>query len=116
MKTRNTYTTQGKHIAFKVDESYYTPGTDKSLVFNSHFKDCKYCVAYTNVADDYHFEDRWGVPEKISDGSVGYQNFNYFNSKEEAVEDFEGRKKLTPKSGKLTFAYADVFLIENDDY
>ena len=94
MKTRNTYTTQGKHIAFKVDESYYTPGTDKSLVFNSHFKDCKYCVAYTNVADDYHFED----------------------SKEEAVEDFEGRKKLTPKSGKLTFAYADVFLIENDDY
>ena len=39
---------------------------------------------------------------------------NFFNDREEAMQDFKGRQKLTPKEFTKTVAYADVFFVEND--
>jgi hypothetical protein len=51
---------------------------------------------------------------RYDNGNVGYQCFNYFNDRNEAIEDFNNRQKLTPTWGKNTFAYADVFFVENN--
>ena len=45
---------------------------------------------------------------------IGYQCFNFFDNEEDARKDFKDRKKLTPKTFTNTFAYADVYLIENN--
>lgn len=119
MKIRLTTTTEGKRISFKIgDSNYYMPDEDKSIVFNGLFKGHKFCVCYTKVVRDsgYRDEMRYGVPAfvRYNNGNVGYQCFNYFNNRNEAIEDFNGRQKLTPKCGKNTFAYADVFFVENN--
>ena len=118
MKVRETTSTEGKRVSFKIDETYYTPGHDKSLVFNGSFKNFKYCVCYTNVYRDrgHRFENRWGSPAWVEydNGVFGGQNRNYFNDSEEAIKDFKNRQKLTPKQFKSTFAYADVFFVENN--
>jgi hypothetical protein len=118
MGTRQTTSTEGKRVSFKIDDTYYIPGRDKSLVFADRFKNAKFCVCYTNVYRDmgHHFENRWGSPAWVAydNGTFGGQNFNYFNDRNEAVEDFNNRQKLTPKCFKSTFAYADVFFVEND--
>jgi hypothetical protein len=118
MAVRTTTSTDGKRISFKVDDRYYMPGGDKSLVFDGSFKDAKYCVCYTSVWRDkgHRMESRWGSPAWVEydNGVFGGQNFNYFSSREEAMQDFSGRQKLTPKSFKNTFAYADVFFVENN--
>jgi len=113
---RETITTEGKRISFDVDKDYFVVGADKKKVFDGSFKRSKYAVAYTEVKSDVgtRFENRFGCPASVyyDNGIVGYQNFTYFNDKTEAIKDFEGRQKLTPKIG--TIAYADVFLIENN--
>lgn len=119
MKIRNSVSTQGKRVKFKVDEDYYTPENGhKSLVFGGLFAKLKYCVAYTKVKRDCgkRFETRYGVPAWVDydNGMIGYQCFNFFDNKEDARKDFEDRKKLTPKTFTNTFAYADVYLIENN--
>lgn len=118
METRQTTSTEGKCLFFKIDEHYYTPGRDKSLVFTGSFKNIKYCVCYTNVYRDrgHRMENRWGSPAWVEydNGVFGGQNCNYFDDKEKAIEDFKGRQKLIPKPFKSTFAYADVFLVENN--
>ena len=103
--TRNTTTTQGKKISFYVDRYYYTPDRDKRLIFRNTFDKSKYCVAYTSVKEVEVFSF---VRNK---GLIGYQNLNFFNNKEDALEDFKACKKLLPKDS--TKAYADVFFIEN---
>ena len=117
MGTRQTTTTEGKRISFMIgDNKYYMPDRDKSIVFDGLFKDHKFCVCYTKIVRDsgYRDEMRWGVPTLVhyDNGNVGYQCFNYFNDRNEAIEDFKGRQKLTPKCG--TLAYADVFFVENN--
>lgn len=116
MGIRQTTTTEGRRISFDVDNNYYTPLCDKSLVFDGLFKDYKFCVCYTKVCNDsgYREETRFGIPQLVhyDNGLVGYQCFNYFNDRKEAENDFDGRKKLTPKLG--VYAYADVFLVENN--
>ena len=118
---RSTITTQGKKISFSVDSNYYLPlsNADKSTIFDGHFKDSEFCVAYTRVVHDcgYHDVMMWGTPslEYYDNGNVGYQCFNYFNSKDEALEDYNARKKLTRKDFTKTLAYADVFLVENNN-
>ena len=118
---RSTITTQGKTVSFSVDLHYYLPlpNADKSTIFNGHFKDSKFCVAYTKVVHDcgYHDVMRWGTPslEHYDNGNVGYQCFNYFNNEDDALEDYNARKKLTRKDFTKTIAYADVFLIENNN-
>ena len=119
MEKRQTTTTEGKLISFTIaDNEYYIPGRDKSIVFNGQFKGHKFCVAYTKIVSDsgYRDEMRYGVPALVryNNGNVGYQCFNYFNNRNEAIEDFKGRQKLTPKCGKETFAYADVFFVKNN--
>jgi hypothetical protein len=119
MGIRTTTTTKGRSITFNMgDKHYYTPGADKSIVFDGLFKDHKFCVCYTKVCSDsgYRTEMRWGSPELVhyDNGNIGYQCFNYFNDRKEAEDDFEGRKKLTPKDFTKTFAYCDVFLVENN--
>ena len=120
MGTRQTTSTQGRSITFeKADNQYYTPGADKAIVFDGLFKDHKFCVCYTKVCSDsgYRDEMRWGVPTLVhyDNGNVGYQCFNYFNDRNEAIEDFNGRQKLTPKEFTKTIAYTDVFFVENDN-
>lgn len=116
MRIRETTTTEGRRISFDVDNHYYTPLCDKSLVFDGLFKDHKFCVCYTKVCYDsgYREETRFGTPQLVhyDNGLVAYQNMNFFNDKKEAEEDFNNRKKLTPKLG--VYAYADVFLVENN--
>lgn len=117
MGTRQTTTTEGKRISFAIgDNNYYMPDGDKSIVFNGSFTDHKFCVCYTKVVSDsgYRDEMRYGVPALVryDNGNVGYQCFNYFNGRNEAIEDFKSRQKLTPKCGIL--AYADVFFVENN--
>ena len=119
MKIRNSVSTQGKRVEFKVDEDYYTlENGDKSLVFDGSFVKAKYCVAYTKVKRDCgtRLETWYGVPTWVpyDNGMIGYQCFNFFDNEEEARKDFEDRKKLTPKTFTNTFAYADVYLIENN--
>ena len=119
MKIRNSVSTQGKRVEFKVDEDYYTlENGDKSLVFDGSFVKAKYCVAYTKVKRDCgtRIETWYGVPTWVpyDNGMIGYQCFNFFDNEEEARKDFEDRKKLTPKTFTNTFAYADVYLIENN--
>lgn len=118
MKIRNSVSTQGKKVVFKVDEDYYTPENgDKSLVFNGLFAKSKYCVAYTKVKRDCgtRMGTMYGSPALIpyDNGTIGYQCFNFFDNEEDARKDFKDRKKLTPKTFTNTFAYADVYLIEN---
>jgi hypothetical protein len=116
MGIRQATTTEGRRISFDVDNHYYTPLCDKSLVFDGFFKDHKFCVCYTKICNDsgYREETRFGTPTLVhyDNGLVAYQNMNFFNDKKEAEEDFKNRKKLTPKLG--VYAYADVFLVEND--
>lgn len=117
MATRQTITTQGKHITFEVDNNYYVIGNnDKSAVFNGGFKNSKFCVCYTKVCYDSGFreETRWGSPTLVGydNGNVGYQCMNFFNDKKEAIKDYNGRLKLSPKMGIV--AYCDVFLVENN--
>ena len=116
MRTRQSFTTQGKRISFKVDNNYYVIGDDKKKVFEGFFKNHKYAVAYTKVKTDYgtRYENRFGVPTSVryNNGLVGYQCFNYFNDMAEAMRDFDDRKKLTPKY--MGGDYTDVFFIEND--
>jgi hypothetical protein len=110
---RTAISTQGKKVTFKVDGSYLTK--DDGTVFEGFFSGHKYCVAYTTVKHDRGMKEThlWGSPtiEHYDNGNVGYQNFNYFNDKEEAVRDYNGRSVLSPKLGVV--AYADVFLFEN---
>ena len=106
--TRNTTTTQGKKISFYVDRYYYTPERDKRLIFRNTFEKTKYCVAYTAVK-----EVEVSIFTRHSKGLIGYQNLNFFDNKEDALEDFKARKKLSPKPKVSTKAYADVFFIEN---
>ena len=119
MGTRTTTTTEGKRISFMIgDNNYYMPDRDKSIVFDGLFKDHKFCVCYTKIVNDSGWRDemRWGVPTLVhyDNGNVGYQCFNYFNDRNEAIEDFNGRQKLTPKEFTKTIAYADVFFVENN--
>ena len=119
MEVRQTITTEGKRISFNcADNQYYVAGRDKSIVFDGLFKNHRYCVCYTKIVNDngYREEMRWGVPTLVhyDNGNVGYQCFNYFNDRNEAIEDFNNRQKLTPTLGKNTFAYADVFFVENN--
>jgi hypothetical protein len=115
---RNTISTEGKQVSFKIDDNYYLPNSDNRLVFNGHFKNMRYCVCYTNVYRDsgHRFENRFGCPAwvKYDNGAFGGQNFNFYNNKDEAIEDYKSRQKLSAKYGKNTFAYADVFFVEND--
>ena len=117
MGIRQTITTEGKRISFNcADNQYYVVGCDKSIVFDGLFKNHKFCVCYTKIVSDsgYRDEMRYGVPTLVhyDNGNVGYQCFNYFNDRNEAIEDFKSRQKLTPKYG--TLAYADVFFVENN--
>ena len=119
MGIRQTTTTQGRRITFETaDKQYYTPEKDKSIVFDGWFKDHKYCVCYTKVCSDSGWRDemRWGVPTPVfyDNGNIGYQCMNFFNDREEAIQDFKGRQKLTPKEYTKAIAYADVFFVEND--
>jgi hypothetical protein len=59
---------------------------------------------------------RWGIPTLVhyDNGNIGYQCMNFFNDREEAMQDFKDRQKLTPKSFTKTIAYADVFFVENN--
>lgn len=118
MEVRQTISTEGRRITFKVDKNYYTPERDKALVFNGSFKNAKYCVCYTNVYRDmgHRMENRWGTPAWVEydNGVFGGQNCNYFDNREEAMQDYKDRQKLTPKFGKSTFAYTDVFFVENN--
>ena len=116
MRTRQSFTTEGKRISFAIDNNYYVIGEDKKKVFDGSFKACKYAVAYTEVKEDCGtiYENRFGVPAPIryNNGLVGYQSITYFNDRAEAMEDFKGRQKLTPKF--MGGDYTDVFFIEND--
>ena len=116
MGIRQTTTTEGRLISFNVDNCYYTPLCNKSLVFDGSFKDYKFCVCYTKLCNDigYREETRFGIPKLVryNNGLIAYQNMNFFNDKKEAEEDFKNRKKLTPKLG--VYGYADVFLVENN--
>ena len=118
MATRHTITTEGKQISFTIDKDYYVIGGNKKNVFDGSFRNMPYCVAYTSVYRDrgHRMENRWGTPAWVEydNGIFGGQNFNFFKDKNEAIEDFKNRQKLTPKCFKSTFAYADVFFIEND--
>jgi hypothetical protein len=118
MVVRHSTSTEGKHLSFKIDEDYYIPGHDKALIFNGIFENIKYCVCYTSVYRDrgHRMENRWGSPAWVEydNGVFGGQNCNYFSNKEEAIKDFKNRQKLTPKCFKSTFAYTDVFFVEND--
>lgn len=117
METRQTITTEGKQISFFIDDNYYLPGKDLSLVFNGSFSKMKYCVLCTGIYRDNgeKWVDSFGVPslEKYDNGVFGAQNFHFYDNKEEALRSYEMRQKLTPKQFKSTFAYADVMLIEN---
>lgn len=119
METRQTISTEGRRITFKVDKNYYTPERDKALVFTGTFKNAKFCVCYTNVYRDrgHRMENRWGTPAWVEydNGVLGGQNCNYFDNRGEAMQDFKNRQKLTPKCFKSTFSYADVFFVENDN-
>lgn len=115
---RQTTTTEGKRISFQIDKDYYIPGRSKSLVFNGGFKNTKYCVCYTCVYHDCGTRSGmlWGSPAEVpyDNGIIGGQNFNFFDNKNEAIEDYKARQKLTPKYGSHKFAYADVFFVDND--
>lgn len=117
MKKRQTITTEGKRISFFIDDNYYLPGKDLSLVFNGYFSKSKYCVLYTGVFRDSgeKWVNNFGVPalERYDNGVIGGQNFNFYDNKEEALRDYEMCQKLTPKPLKSVFAYADVMLVEN---
>ena len=116
MKKRKAVTTTHKAIVFDVDDNYYVIGDSIDKVFCGGFANYKYAVAYTGVKRDCGTKvgSRFGCPTLVryDNGVVGYQNFTYFNDKEEALKDFEMRGKLTPKF--LGGEYTDVFFIENE--
>lgn len=113
MEKRHSITTQGKQITFNIDKHYYVIGDSDERVMNEVFwgdmKDMPYAVAYTKVMYDKGYNSI--TLERYDNGYVGYQNFNYHKTKDEAVKDYEFRSKLSDDfpNGK----YADVFIIEN---
>ena len=119
MATRTTKTTQGKRISFKVYNHYYVIGDsqEKALkeVFTGIFDKMPYCVACTKVVYDKGYKDGmlWGRPAMIpyDNGYVGYQNFSFYANKENAVEDYKFKSKLS--DDYPDGYYADVILIEN---
>lgn len=113
MATRTTTTTDGKRTSFSYDGEYYLPDS-KNLqeVFNG-FDKCSACVAYTTINGEYEEEMHYGYPsvDRKYKGLVGYQNFNFFKTIEEAKEDYANRKRLSTKVG--IDGYADVFMVIN---
>lgn len=108
METRTTTTTEGKRVSFKYDGTYYLPTSDFS-----DFKDITtspFLVAYTTVKGDRGTRIVGNYIEEYDNGLVGYQNFQCFDTLDEANKDFELKKKLTPKLG--VYAYCDVFIIK----
>ena len=118
MEVRRAKSTQGKLVSFKVDDFYYYPGRDKSLVFEGEHKKAKFCVCYTGVWRDKgtRVENRFGVPTWVpyDNGDFANQDMTYFNDRAEAEAYLKGKEKLTPKLVSCTWAYADVFLVENN--
>lgn len=118
MEFRRAVSTQGKLVSFKVDDFYYYPGRDKSLVFGKKNKKYKFCVCYTGVWRDKgtRVENRFGVPTWVSydNGSFANQDMTYFNDRAEAERDLKLKERLTPKLVSCTWAYTDVFLVENN--
>lgn len=117
MKIRKTITTEGKQISFFIDDNYYLPDKDLSLVFNGYFSEMKYCVLYTGIYRDCgeKLVDNFGVPalERYDNGVIGAQSFNFYDNKEDALKSYKMIQKLTPKQFKSVFAYADIMLVEN---
>ena len=107
MRKRTSICNDGKKRTFSCEEPYYTiDNVDKEDVF-SGFPKAKACVSYTEVKYDTGIDGETFA--HYNNGLVGYQNFNFFNTLEEAEKDCKKRKKLTPKIG--TEGYCDVFLI-----
>ena len=116
MKKRKSLTTTHKIISFNVDDNYYVIGDNLDKVFWGAFSNYKYAVAYTEVRRDCGTKvgNRFGAPAFIpyDNGLVGYQNFTYFDNKDEALEHFKSSCKLTPKY--LGGEYTDVFFITRE--
>ena len=106
MEKRTATTTEGKQVSFKYDGTYYLPTSDFKGITTSPF-----LVAYTTVKGDRGTRIVGNYIEEYDNGLVGYQNFQGFDTLDEAYKDFELKKKLTPKLG--VYAYCDVFIIKS---
>ena len=120
MGKRTTKTTDGKNITFSYDGKYYLYNLINSNGIQEVFKGWEKfsaCVIYTRVIHDVIdvIEMNYGVPMNVCEdnGLVGYQNFNFFKTIDEAKEDFKLRCKLSPKVGVI--GYADVFMVINNN-
>ena len=119
---RTAIATNGKKYTFKVDKNYYTPEKgNKANVFDigfEEFKHKKYAVAFTLVTIDKgeRCENYFGVPRCVAynNGWVGYQEFDYFDTKEEAECYVETRKQIVGKTCDDISTFADIFLVENN--
>ena len=107
---RTSVCTDGVKRTFYVDDCYYTPdNVDLDDIFNG-FESCVACVAYTTIKEDKgcNIDPSTCRIDKYDNGLVGYQNHHYFNSIDEAREDYKKRKKLS--AGIMTVGYCDVYL------
>lgn len=113
MEKITTKTTTGKSITFNVDGDYYTQENISSHISDifSSFKDMRYCVLYTKIVADkeYDYESKPYIDIKYK-GLIGFQNMNFFKSKEDAEDDYNHRKVLVGDNCD----YADVFLVEKN--
>lgn len=113
-QTRTTQTTEGKRITFTCNDGWYlvpqVTAEEKRELFSLSCKGDSYCIAYTTISHDKGINGL--TLEHFDNGLVGWQNYDFFKTEEEAKREFELKSRLSSKVGVV--GYCDVFLISKD--